>query len=207
MIKKIGLAVLAMVCFSELCTAQLTFSVSTGIGLNSAYVGYKKGKLLPFVALQGVKAAYSYEYIGHEYNGVTGKVEEYTNTYEIKGSLMVPSIGLKYLFLQERTVQTYITASITKPFAFTNDDDVNDALDELSVWGSEWGFGGEYFFDEHFSIAGEFGLRMLWGKLEFSYDEEVYNDNTMEYETKEFSYTDKLMVSPTYTKIALNFYF
>ena len=29
------------------------------------------------------------------------------------------------------------------------------------MWGGEFGFGIEYFFDENFSLGGEFGLRYI----------------------------------------------
>ena len=46
------------------------------------------------------------------------------------------------------------------------------------MWGGELGFGMEYFFDENFSLGGEFGLRYLHLRYKDSYNDEIYNPNT-----------------------------
>lgn len=73
------------------------------------------------------------------------------------------------------------------------EEEISDAIKNINVFGAEAGFGVEYFFDDNFSIGGEYGIRFFSGKYE-TVDE---FDN----------FTLKMNINPTYTKLALNFYF
>ncbi|MFT4757787.1 MAG: hypothetical protein ACI91R_002446 [Vicingaceae bacterium] len=215
--KKFCLAAFAVATlFSMHSNAQMAFSISTGLGLNSAFVGYKvNAKLMPFFAFQSVGGSYKYSYNGFDYNPDTKQIEE-TN-YEDKGRFRIyaPSLGLKY-FLNDADskVNTYVLASVSKPFAtakaeFDGDEDefVSDEVSKTSLWGYEGGFGAEYKFDDHFSIGGEFGVRAFTGSYSDSYEEEVYNDETNDFEMKTFEFKYKGNFNFTYSKISLNFYF
>lgn len=84
-------------------------------------------------------------------------------------------------------------------------EEINDVLKEVKLFGGELGFGVEYFFDDNFSIGGEFGLRYISGKYTNSFEQDVYNGSEMQPE--DFEDTFRLSLMPTYSRISLNFYF
>jgi hypothetical protein len=77
----------------------------------------------------------------------------------------------------------------------------------VKIWGGEFAFGAEYYFDDNFSISGEFGIRYFKQKYNDSYEKEIYNPETTEYQTTEITTTMNNNISPTFSKISLNFYF
>ena len=171
---------------------QFAFGVSPGIGLNSAYFGYKiNSKIVPYVSLQYLNANYKYEFDGEDYN------EE----IDFKGNLLIPNIGVKYFFKQQNNLQAYLSLNFSKPIfsgkidVDDNDfeDDFEEAIKNTSIWGGEFGFGIEYFFDENFSLGGEFGIR----HFNFKYNETDEGDET----------DVRININPTFSKITLNYYF
>ena len=61
----------------------------------------------------------------------------------------------------------------------------------------------EYFFEDNFSVGGEFGLRYLKGKITQNNDVTVGPNNQVHTEQTEIN----LGAMPTYSKISVNFYF
>lgn len=194
--------------------SQFTFGVSPGLSLNSAYFGYKLGKFVPFVGIQYFGASLDYSYSYKEFNYNTGMIEDKLRTTEGKLKLFVPNIGAKYFFFETEKLKAHATLNITKPiitgqFEYDGDPDdyLEDLIDGVSVWGGELSFGTEYFFDEHFSVGGEFGLRYLNFKSNSVSDGYVYNPFTGQeimYDRKE---STKINGNPTFSRISLNFYF
>lgn len=167
--------------------SQMVFGVSPGLGLNSAYVGYKiNDKLVPYFGLQYLGVKYNYE------------DEDFQDDFS--GSLIIPSLGLKLFLSPNNQLQPYLNVSVSKPLVAgkleydgEEDEEFADAVQSINLFGGEAGFGVEYFFDDNFSIGGEYGIRFFSGKYESS---DQFDD-----------YAVKLNVNPTYTKLALNFYF
>jgi len=86
-------------------------------------------------------------------------------------------------------------------------DEVGETLKDINLFAGELGFGVEYFFDDNFSIGGEFGIRYLGGKYDDSYTDTFYNPDTNSDQETEIEETYKVSTNPTFTKISLNFYF
>ena len=195
--------------------AQFSFGVSPGLALNSAYFGYKvKNEFVPFVGFQFLNANFKYQDIGQKWNYSTDKFEEFTNTDEFNGGMYIPNIGLKYFLKQKEKIQPYLTLTIAKPiikgkykYNGKEDEDAKEIFKNTKMFGIEFGFGTEYFFDKSFSIGGEFGIRFFNIKSSNSYKNEVYNPIIDDYEEKEFKEVYKLNLNPTYSKFTLNFYF
>lgn len=195
--------------------AQLAFSVSPGLGLNSAYVGYSVNpKFIPFVSFQYLSFAtdYSSSYTDWDYDNNVPKVNTYAS--ELNASVLLPGLGVKYFLANQNKVKTYATASVTMPIIMAEfkedgvvNPDVEKTVKSISSLGSELGFGAEYYFDDNFSIGGEFGFRMLSGSLEENYDDEYYDPIKDEFVASQSKYSSKGNISPTYTKFTLNFYF
>jgi len=195
--------------------AQVAFSVSPGLGLNSAYVGYSVNpKFIPFVSFQYLSFAtdYSSSHTGWDYYNNVPKVNTYVS--ELNARVLLPGLGVKYFLATQNKVKTYATASITMPIVMVKfkedgvlNPDVEQTVKSISSLGSELGFGAEYYFDNNFSIGGEFGFRMLSGSLEENYDDEYYNPIKDEFVASQSKYTSKGNINPTYTKFTLNFYF
>ncbi|MCG8410990.1 MAG: porin family protein [Bacteroidales bacterium] len=201
-------------CFS-FSYAQVSFGVSPGLKLNSAYFGYKiKGKFVPFIGFQYLNANYTQEETGEKWDRELEKIVSYSDKDVYSGSLYIPNIGLKYFVKQNNKIQAYLSLCMSKPFLSTSikyngkrDKDVEKYVESINIWGGEFGFGVEYFFDENFSLGGEFGIRYLHFKSSESEKDEITNyTNNIEKEV-DIKTTYNLNVSPTFSKISLNYYF
>lgn len=207
--KRITLLLIVLAAFgsANMVFGQFSFGVSPGLNLNSVYFGYKVGIAVPNIGFQ-------YMHIGLKFDD-SGYPD---GNFEAKGNLFIPQIGCKVFVAQKNKVKAYAAFNIAKPILTgkitvdgEEDDEVKESLDNLSLLGMQFGVGAEYFFDDNFSVGGEFGLRMFHGKLKQSYTEEhwEYDPETMEttyYETQE-TIDVKANLNPTYSRISLNFYF
>ena len=196
--------------------AQFTFSVNPGIQLNSAGFGYKINKFVPFIGLQVFSISSELNESGKRYDDNIGDIISYEDKYKYSGTLFMPVLGLKCFFIEKNKLKAYGTACFTKPFLTgkiennTNapaSDEVNDMVKNANLWGGQFGFGTEYFFDDNFSIGGEFGIRLLHLKYKYEVDEIVYNPDTGEDVPSTTTYEYKFNLNPTYAKLSLNFYF
>ncbi len=209
----LSLVLISLLGFSPVY-CQFSFGVSPGIGFNSAYFGYKMNKLVPSIGFQYFNANMKFEETGREYDNTLHQIVDYTDNTVQSINLFVPSFGAKYFIAQQNKVQAYVSLNISKPILKgklkENDvmnDDFKDEINGISLWGGELGFGMEYFFDENFSLGGEFGLRYLHLKYNNSNEITVHNQNTGQNENVEIKTEYKLSFKPTYTRISLNYYF
>jgi hypothetical protein len=187
--------------------SQFTFSAAPGLNLNTASFGYKMGKAVPYIGIQycGITGSYKTDV---NYTGGTGT--DYSDDAKIAGRVIMPSIGLKYFAIEKNKVKGYFNATLAKPFLSAkltiNGSEVEEVADQvknISLWGGSLGVGAEYFFDDNFSVGGEFGIHTVFGKYSDNYDDSNYHSNGPATITNEV----KAMVMPTYSKISLNFYF
>jgi hypothetical protein len=193
---------------------QFSFGVSPGIGLNSAYFGYKvDNKFVPYIGFQYLNASFKYEESGQRYDSDLSQVISYSDINKFSGSLYIPNLGLKYFVKQQNKLQVYITLNLSKPLLSGRleydgevDEDFKEEIKNISIWGGEFGFGMEYFFDENFSLGGEFGLRYIHLKYKELREREIYNPE-VGYQTVEIEDNFKFNTSPTFTKISFNYYF
>ena len=202
-----------MLSLSATSFSQMTFSVSKGNSLSTATVGYKFKRIVPFLGFQyyGTSTSISYSDQYYDYDSL-GLV---TNSYSdnLKASLILPSLGVKYFILEREKLKAYSSLSFTLPILSLKSDDkeynkqIKEELDKVNIWGSELSFGVEYFFDEQFSVGGEFGLRYI----HFDYADEreytVIDQMTGEELKAKSSESINLNFKPTFTKVSLNFYF
>ncbi|MEA2042365.1 MAG: hypothetical protein U9N85_07415 [Bacteroidota bacterium] len=199
---------------------QFSFGVSPGPDLNGAYFGYKvNNKLLPFVSLGYFNANFSTERTGERFDWDTNSPKSYSDLYEVKGTVLIPQIGAKYFINDNNKLQSYLLLSLSKPIFSgkvelgdetwdqDTEEDIEDAVKAIKIWGGEFGFGVEYFFDKNFSLGGEFGIRHYNLKYSDSYETTYYNPNTAQNVNTEIETTLKFNMNPTYSKITLNYYF
>ena len=194
--------------------AQTAFGVSPGLNLNGAYVGLRKENNVFF---------FSFQHLGlrhHDQSKRTGYTDYNSYQYETisddivtKAHLYIPSIGLKHFFAEKGQIQSYYLISVSKPFitgkvedknAETEDDIIGDEIEKLSIWGASIGIGAEYFFDDNFSIGGEYGLMGVIFRYKEKYDEP---SNDQSYYAYSSALDDQYTFNPTYSKISLNYYF
>lgn len=195
--------------------SQFTFGVSTGLGLKSADFGYKvNNKIVPYIGFQFLNANFNSEQTGEEFDYNLNSVVSYSDQTEFSGSIFIPNVGVKYFIKQKNNLQAYLSLNFSKPIISGNlkfngeeNEEFSDQIKNISLWGSELGFGVEYFFDENFSLGGEFGLRYMHLKYANSYDTDFYNPNTGNYQNTVVENTIKLSTNPTYSRISLNYYF
>ncbi len=212
---KKGLIAFALVFVSHFTYGQFSFGVSPGLSLNGAYFGYQiKENFVPFVSFQFLRGNIALESTGREFDWDLMQMVDYSYTANSSAGIYLPSVGLKYFFKNHNKLKAYGSLAITKPILSVSqeiDGDEDEALKEyvdgISLWGGEIGFGIEYFFDENFSLGGEFGIRYLNLSIEETYKSTVYNPNTGLDESANFEDSFSYSLNPSYTKISLNYYF
>lgn len=186
--------------------SQFSFGVAPGIATNSAYFGYKAGKVVPWVGLQLANGGFKSEFKDHYYDGsewVDDMLSESVNV-----NLLMPSVGVKFFALEKGGLKAYFNLSGSKPMVsgkMKEDDEVIDDfaenLKKIKMFGAELGFGAEYFFSNNFSIGGEYAIRYLGGNHNIRDEYEYWGEPAV--------VTDKFSArfAPTIAKITLNFYF
>jgi hypothetical protein len=212
--KKVISILACLVISTTLSFGQFTFGVSPGLGLNSAYFGYKVNKFVPYFSLQVLNANFGYENTGQEFDYNIGQVVPYTESSNFSGSLFIPNLGLKYFLKEHNKIQSYASLNLSKPFLTgkieydgLEDQNFKETVKNISLWGAEVSFGVEYFLDENFSLGGEFGLRYFHLKYEETNDRQIFNPNSGDNQTVQVEDSFKFNMSPTYSKISLNYYF
>ena len=194
---------------------QYSFGVSPGISLNSAYFGYNiNDKIVVYLGFQYLNAKFKYEESGDEYDWDLDQVVSYSESNEFSGSLYIPNIGVKYFIKQQNNIQAYLSLNLSKPllsgkliYDGEENEDFKEQIKNISIWGGEIGFGMEYFFDENFSLGGEFGLRYLHLKYNNTYEREIYNPDIGDYQDTNIENDYRFSMSPTFSRISLNYYF
>jgi len=174
------------VCYS----GPMVFSVRPSTTVQSANFGFRSGKLTPYVGLDLLTIGVDVEYYDRheqssEYMGTSWSEER----FEASGSaiLFMPTLGVRYA-LSETELLPYLFGSFFKSFAsvsaegtetdrwattggtpqeHSSEYDLGDEEEELieeilGVWGLDFGFGAEYPISEQFSIAGMYGLRLVF---------------------------------------------
>jgi len=194
--------------------SQFSFGVAPGLSTNSAYFGYKAGKVVPYVGFQFANVGGSLEESGEEWDYDIDEVIDYSDKTKISGSLYVPTLGIKFFAVEHNNLKAYFNLSLSKPILGAKVEidgeeveEVSDVVKEIKLFGGEFGFGVEYFFDDNFSLGGEFGIRYIGGKYSDSYEDSFYNPDLGDDQDTEITNTLKAHLNPTYSKISLNFYF
>lgn len=205
----------ALLFFSNVVFGQFNFGVSSGLSFNGAHFGYKINKnFIPFIGLQFANASVNYNESGFEFDNFDNLVS-YENKTDINGGIYVPNLGCKYFLSQKNKLKTYAIINFAKPILKvkpnTGDNDfdaeIKDAVKKIKIWGGEAGFGTEYFFDDNFSIGGEFGIRHFNVKFNDSYKRTLTDPNTSDPVEVDIKTDIKTRINPTYTRFSLNFYF
>jgi hypothetical protein len=195
--------------------SQFTFSLGTGMQQNSAAFGYKYKNFVPQIGLQVMRASASINATGFE-NDSVGDIVAYDQSIMLSGAVFIPSVGVKYFFLNRDKLKAYGLLSVNKVILSAKIEDKDDPnadkelqkqLDNISISGGQLAFGTEYFFDSHFSIGGEFGFRSMRLNYKNNTTDNVFNPNTGDYEDLPATQTLKLNFMPTYSKFSINFYF
>ncbi len=212
--KRLVSVIILAVFVSASAFSQFSFSVGTGLNVNSAYFGYKAGKVVPFAGIQVFSASGKFLRTGTEWNYDNGAAENFSDEIKVSGSIIMPELGLKYFAIEKNKLKAYVIAGITKPFLNAKltfngeeEDGIQDVLDNLSLIGGFAGIGTEYFLDENFSIGGEFGMQILSGNYSDEYTDTYYNPATSQDVEADFTEDFTVNFAPTYAKISLNFYF
>lgn len=193
---------------------QFTFGVSPGLNMNRAYFGYKMNRIVPFAGCQFYNSTFNFKFSYEDFDYDLNQIVTYEDEGEARLSLIMPNLGVKYFIKETGNLKAHLTLNVSKPilsgkvvYNGEEDDEIKDAIKNLKLFGGEFGFGAEYFFDENFSLGGEFGIRYMMVRYKDSYETSVYNPNTGMSEPSENTYEFKSAVSPTFSKISLNFYF
>jgi hypothetical protein len=155
---------------------------------------------------------YNYENSGQKYDYDLKQVVSYSNKEQLSGSLFIPSLGVKYLLTTKNKLQPYLSLNFSKPFLGgksngATDSSIQETINNISIWGAEFGFGVEYLFDSNFGLGGEFGFRYINLKYEDSTTSQFYNPDIRNYQTTQIEDKYNFNITPTFSKISLNFYF
>lgn len=199
--------------------SQISFSVAPGLNLNSAQVGYKKGRFMPYISFQKLSVNGKFtESTSTSYSDPTYQGYESESDIEFKASVLLPSIGTRFYLSDNDKIATSLNIAYTRPIVWgkmiedgSNNNEIQDEIEKFSLFGLNFGFSAEYYLDKKFSIFGEFGLIYIRGRYQDESKEEDYyttnNNGETVYQTREEKYDYKLILSPTYSKVGINFYF
>jgi len=164
--------------------SQFSFGVAPGLNTNTAYFGFKLGPVVPYV---------NFQYAGGSMKTDDTGVE---TKYNVK--LIMPGVGAKFFFITKNKIKAYANLNVVKPFVSGKLEvdgeeipEFKDMIKNISLLGGGVGFGVEYFFDDNFSIGGEYGLTYIHG---------VNDDSDNDYKVS-------INGMPTYSKITLSYYF
>lgn len=216
--KLILLSFLTLFLTNELYS-QFSFSASPGINSANTRIGYHfNKKMVPYVGFQYLSVNNQYESSQEELDYYSGGITTYSYDNAQSINIFLLNVGTKYFFVQKNKISGYANLNFMMPFAtgkemedgktLSGDDSyVEERIKNTKAWGAGIGFGTEYFFDENFSLGAEFGLKYLSYKYEDSHDHFDYDYNTGQEVTLEHSWSEKIIVSPTYSRIYLSYYF
>ncbi len=200
---------------SQSSKAQFAFGVSPGLNLNGAYFGYQiNNKVVPYAGLQFFNLGFKFEENGERYDFSSNSIISYSDTETLNGSLLIPTIGTKYFFLENNKLKSFFNLGISKPILWAKNEyngqeneELKEAVDNLNLWGGEFGFGVEYYFSENFSLGGEFGLRFLHARFQETQQTTIFDPNAGNFQQSEISRDYRFNFSPTFSRITLNYYF
>ncbi len=189
---------------------QFTVGISPGLKLNSAQIGYKINRFVPFVSFQYLQISQEYIREGLNYNDNSEIVEE-TYSYKQSVGIYLPTIGVKYFFKEHEQLKAYGLLSIIKPIVSSSEEDSfgsdNEIIDPPNIWGGELGIGIEYFLSDNFSLGGEFGIKYFHFSSEENSNNELYDYNTGEIVSNPINEIWKYRANLTYSKVSFNYYF
>lgn len=204
-------AVMVVLCNCAL-KAQVNFTVSPGIISGGTSVGYKFGDFVPYFGFQYLGGSTSYEKTGFRYENK--QITAYSDKYEMSANLYMPQLGAKYFIKDLKDIKLYLNASVSYIILSVSskdngvdDQDVQNAIGDNSIIGTEFGIGTEYFFSKNFSIGGEFDLRLLFASTSSSDATTIFNPNNNQNEPSTVNYKNSLNMGLTNSKITLSYYF
>lgn len=170
--------------------AQVSMSVQASTKYQKTTFGYKMGNIQPYIGLGFLNYGGSTEHIG--YNNIKHTTKGNVN-------IIMPNLGVKYTLLSKDSLKLGVDLGVYKPFISGKIEEDGEEVEEFSdnlkkihTFGGELGVFTEYFFNSHFSIGGEFGLR--FAKSNYKAEEE-------------FDYNFNVHLGMTYTTISASFYF
>lgn len=211
---KKGLALVAVFFMAQSTFAQFTFTASPGVAINGASFGYRFGKFIPQLGIDYMQFSGNYERNDYEYDPVTDEFVPTTYKYDYSIGAIMPRVGLKAFVAEKDNLKMYVVGGFMMPFLSgksttdgVNDYYIEDLVKGTKIWGADLAFGMEYFFNDRFSMSGQFGLRYLSMNNKDSYDQTQTNPNTGDQFTYQVKREWKNTASPTVTKVGLNFYF
>ena len=186
----LGLAVLLSSTLPALCGGWV-FGVRPGSTVESAFFGADMGTITPIVGL--------------DFLGVSVGVED----ADLSASMYIPHFGARiYLGGPGTTgaVVPYLQGTFMKSFASIDVGDADPTLEDaigdlLSFYGIGLVFGAEYFFADHFSLGGEYGLRYIKTSGELEIEADILDEPLSLDSDLEISYRT------SYAGVSLNFHF
>jgi len=186
--------------------SQFTFSVSPGVQMNNASFGIKKNKFKPNIGLQILTGSTSLTESGQRFDYNAGDIVNYEDKYKYSGLAIMPVIGLQYYIKETEKLKAYAAINFTKVFISAKIEDstnpnanteLKDQIKNINILGGQLGFGTEYFFDQYFSVGGEFGIRLFHVNYKEEQNNNIYNPNTGETIESKTKYKYNFSLNPT----------
>ena len=182
---------LAIITMAFNMNAQLSMSFQASTKYQKTTFGYKIGKTQPYIGLGFLSYGGSAESFDFDH-------EKYTTKGYVR--VIMPNLGVKYTLLSKDSLKVGVDFGIYKPFISGKMEDdgeeikeFSDNLKKIHVFGGELGLFTEYFFNNHFSIGGEFGFRFANSNFKQKDEFDDYKFNAH--------------LGMTYTTVSASFYF
>jgi len=211
--KMIGIIVImGMLAMPVISLAQtsLGFSVKAGPDLQAAQFSLGSGALQPFAGIDYLSVSMSFNMPPIDLEGLDGGLGQGDMEMDIGASMFIPYIGAKFFLSTTREAKPYVFGSFFKSFPSVKFEvGGEDALGEegedfikdlLGFWGLKFGFGAEYAVSDHFSIGGEYGVKMHFYGAELNIED--MGDLADEIQTEVSA-----SLKQSYVAVVLNFYF
>ena len=189
---------------------SLGFSVKAGPDLQSAQFSLGSGALQPFAGIDYLSVSMSFDMPALDLGEIGEGLGQADMEMDIGASMFIPYIGAKFFLSTTREAKPYVFGSFFKSFPSVKFEvGGEDALGEegedfikdlLGFWGLKFGFGAEYAVSDHFSIGGEYGIKMHFYGAELSIEDAGELADEIQTEVS-------ASMKKSYVAIVLNFYF
>ena len=203
----VGVLALPMISWAQ---TSLGFSVKAGPDLQAAQFSLGSGALQPFAGIDYQSISFSFDMPAIDLSDLGVDLGSSEGEMDIGASMFIPYIGAKFLLSTTREAKPYVFGSFFKSFPSVKFEvGGEDALPEeaedfikdlLGFWGLKFGFGAEYAVSDHFSIGGEYGIKMQFYGAKL--DIEDGGDLADEIQTEVSA-----SLKQSYVAFVLNFYF
>lgn len=213
-IQKILLAVIIALTSANIfaqCPGKYGMSIQPGQLSNTATFSYRTGHFQPYAGIQMMNLGASLNSEWQEFNSSGRLVDAFDRT-SLNLRIFIPQIGCRYNFKSSEQFTLFANAGLSTVMMRGNSSagvtqpTMSDVLKNNKIFGAQAGFGAEYFFNKHFSIGGEYGIRTMQIRNTTTYNNDIMDPTSGDWVTSKRTESVKFVMTPTFAKLFFSFY-